>query len=41
MTVTGGADRLDGARGYLQIRGNLDYSTGAASGHYEGRICFH
>lgn len=30
---------VEGATGYLQIRGTLDFVTGAASGDYQGEIC--
>jgi hypothetical protein len=39
LTVNDGTGRFEGARGYLQIRGNLDFATGAARGDYTGRIC--
>lgn len=39
LTITDGTDHYEGASGHLQIRGNLDFTTGAARGDYTGRIC--
>jgi hypothetical protein len=39
LTLTDGTGDLEGARGYLHIRGNLDFATGVAEGDFKGRIC--
>ena len=39
VTITDGADGLEGAHGYLLLRGNLDQTTGLVTGDYSGEIC--
>jgi hypothetical protein len=39
ITITDGTGRYQGASGYLQIRGTLDFATGGARGDYVGKIC--
>ena len=39
VTITDGADGLQGAHGYLLLRGNLDQATGVTTGDYSGQIC--
>lgn len=39
LTVIGGADGREGARGWLQLRGSLDPASGGVTGEYVGEIC--
>lgn len=39
ITITDGADGYDGVRGYLQLRGTMNFVTGAVTGEYVGEIC--
>lgn len=39
LTINDGTEYFEGANGFLQIRGNLDFTTGAARGDYKGRVC--
>ena len=39
ITLTDGTARYEDASGYLQIRGTLDFATGAATGDYHGQVC--
>lgn len=39
VTITDGADGLEGAHGYLLLRGNLNLANGETTGDYSGEIC--
>ncbi|MEK7705363.1 MAG: hypothetical protein AAB426_10420 [Myxococcota bacterium] len=39
ITLIDGADGLEGAGGYLQLRGGLDFATGGVTGDYHGELC--
>jgi hypothetical protein len=39
ITVTDGADGYEGAHGYLQLRGTMNFLTGAVTGEYVGELC--
>lgn len=39
LTITGGTEGHEGATGYLQLRGTLDFETGQATGRYFGEVC--
>lgn len=39
IRITGGTGTYEGAAGYLQLTGNLDFTTGGAEGIYRGKVC--
>jgi len=39
ITLTAGADGLEGSSGYLSLIGAMNFSTGEVLGRYEGQVC--
>lgn len=39
LTILGGAEGAEGARGWLQLRGSLDPASGGVTGEYVGELC--
>ncbi len=39
LSILGGADGREGARGWLHLRGSLDLASGGVTGEYVGEIC--